>query len=250
MSGAMSRAAQMKLTLLNLFGSQMSSHGDAGNLLVLQRRCEWRGILVERLDFELGDNLAQCEGANLICGGGSTESGLALVRDDFLRVAPLLRSLVEEGVAALAVCTSFQLFGEYLETPEGERLEGAGIFSSHTLLDAERQTGNIVIANSDFGELIGYENHTGKTFLHEDQEPFGRVLGGFGNNGTDGTEGARYKNALGTYLHGPLLPKNPQIADFLIATALEQRYGEPIELAPLPDKWLKLAREAAKARPR
>jgi len=246
----MSGSKQMSLSILNLFSSQLSSYGDVGNLLVLLKRCEWRGIAVEQLDFEVGDDLTKCEGANLILSGGGTESCLALVQEDFIRIAPLLRSLVEDGVPALAVCTSFQLFGDYLETSDGERLEGAGIFSLHTLCGDERQTGNIVISNSDFGELIGYENHSGKTFLHEGQEPFARVVSGFGNNGEDCTEGARYLNAYGTYLHGPLLPKNPLVADHLIAKALERRYGEPIELAPLPDQWLQQARTAAKLRPR
>jgi len=238
------------ITILSLFPGRMCSHGDAGNLLVLRKRCEWRGIAVEQLNFEVGDDPAKCEAANLILSGGGTESGLAHIKADFARIAPLLRSLVESGVPALAVCTSLQLFGEYLESPGGQRLEGAGIFSLHTLGNTERQTGNIVISNSDFGELIGYENHTGKTFLHEGQEPFAQVVSGFGNNGEDGTEGARYKNALGTHLHGPLLPKNPQLADFLIATALERRYGEPVELALLPSRWLEQARATAKARPR
>jgi len=246
----MSAAEHKSLTILNLSGSQLNNFGDAGNLLVLRKRCEWRDIAVELLDFEVGDSPEKCKGAHLILGGGGTERGLSLIKDDFLRIAPLLHSLVEEGVPALAVCTSYQLFGEYLESSEGERLEGAGIFSLHTLRGAERQTGNIVISNSDFGEIIGYENHSGLTFLHEGQEPLAQVVSGFGNNGKDGTEGARYKNALGTYLHGPLLPKNPQLADFLIAAALEQRYGEPLELPPLPDQWVQPARAAAKARPR
>jgi len=246
----MSELAQKSLTILNLFGHEMSSFGDAGNLLVLRKRCEWRGISVEQIDFEAGSEVAPCKGAHLILGGGASESGLAQVREDFLRITPLLRSLVETGVPALAVSTSFQLFGEYLETSDGEHFEGAGIFSLHTLGASERQTGNIVTLCSDFGELIGYENHSGKTYLHKGQEPFTRVLSGFGNNGEDGTEGARFRNALGTYLHGPLLPKNPHVADFLIAKALEQRYGEPVELVPLPDQWLSQARAAAKARPR
>ena len=246
----MSVAEHKSLTILNLFGSQLSNFGDAGNLLVLRKRCKWRGIAVKQLDFEAGDSPEKCKGAHLILSGGGTDRGLAQIKDDFLRIAPLLRSLVEEGVPALAVCTSYQLFGEYLETSEGKRLEGAGIFSLHTLRGIERQAGNIVISNSDFGELIGYENHSGLTFLHEGQEPLAQVVSGFGNNGKDGTEGARYKNALGTYLHGPLLPKNPQVADFLIAAALEYCSGEPVELPPLPDQWVTQALTAAKTRPR
>ena len=240
----------ISLRILNLFGRHMSSYGDAGNLIVLRKRCEWRGISLEQIDCEIDSALAPCEQADLILCGGGQESCISLVQADLLRIAPLLRQLIEDGAPALVVGTGLQVFGEYVENSDGESLEGAGIFSLHTQCGFDRQSGNIVISSSDFGELLGYENHTTKTFLHEGQEPLARVVSGFGNNGEDGTEGARYKNALGTHLHGPLLSKNPRVADYLIAAALERRYNEAVELPPLPDQWVEQARTVARSRPR
>ncbi|MCL2808214.1 MAG: glutamine amidotransferase [Coriobacteriia bacterium] len=240
------------LTILNLFPRLLSRNGEAGNLLALQKRCEWRGIDVELVHFEPKSNPALCEKADIILGGGGLESGLASLEPEVVRIAPQLHQLIDRGTPALFVCVSFQLMGTYVECSNGTRLEGAGIFSMHTLWEQERKTGNIVTYNNNFGELIGYENHHGKTILQKDQQPLGQIASshGYGNNGSDKTEGARYKNALGTYLYGPLLPKNPQVADFLISKALENRLGTSTELAPLPDTWLKQARAAAKARPR
>jgi len=239
----------MSLTLLNLLPSELNTYGDAGNLLTIRKRCEWRGIAVEQIDFEAGSDPAMLENVDLILGGGGQESSLAQAQAEILRLAPYLHQLIEQEVPALTICVSFQLLGEYLETAAGEHLEGAGIFSLHTVSETERKIGNIVISNSDFGEILGYENHLGRTYLHEGQEPLAQVVSGFGNNGTDGTEGARYKQAFGTYLHGPLLPKNPRLADYLIATALKRHYGQPIELALLPDPWIEQARTVIKSRP-
>ena len=241
--------SQMSLTILSLYPRQMNIYGDAGNLLVLRKRCEWRDIAVKVVNFEPGDGPAAFKDTDLICSGGGQESSQTAVKEDIVRIAPYLRELIENDTPALAICATYQLFGAYYKTFEGEIIEGAGIFALHTDSGAERNIGNIVISSSEFGELIGYENHSGLTFLHEGQQPLARVISGFGNNGKDGTEGVRYRNAIGTYLHGPLLPKSPQIADHLIATALEQRYGEPVELVPLPAPWLDHARAIAKTRP-
>ncbi|MDR2036067.1 MAG: glutamine amidotransferase [Coriobacteriales bacterium] len=238
------------LTLLNLFSRHLNGYGDEGNLLVLRKRAEWRGFTVRIIDFELGDNPALFEDADLIFGGDGHQSSQMALWPEVERIAESLLQRIESGVPALAIGASYQLFGEYLETLEGERLKGAGIFSAHTVLEEQRKTGNIVVLSSNFGEILGYENHSGKTTLHKGQEPLAQVISGFGNNGEDATEGARSGKALGTYLHGPLLPKNPQVADFLIAAALEQRFGEPVELALLPSPWLEQARGVAKSRPR
>ncbi|MDR1087908.1 MAG: glutamine amidotransferase [Coriobacteriales bacterium] len=222
-----------RLTILNLYPRHMNIYGDAGNLLVVQRRLEWRGIEARIVGFNPGDEVALLAGADIILGGGGQDSGQALVQPDLLRIAPALGARVEEGVPTLAVCGSFQLFGNYFKTFEGEIIEGIGLFNLHTVGGTERLIGNIVTQSTEFGELIGYENHSGKTWLGEGLAPLARVVSGAGNNGSDGTEGARYHNALGTYLHGPFLPKNPRVADFLIATAFKQRYGEDAELPPL-----------------
>lgn len=239
-----------RIKLLNLYPRQMNIYGDAGNLQVLAQRSKWRGIEVEVVNFGPGDAVAQLADIDLILGGGGQNSGQALVQADLLRISPAVRQLVEDDVPALVVCGTFQLFGNYFKTCDEEVIEGIGIFDMHTLGHPERRIGNIVVSSDDFGELIGYENHSGKTYLGQSQTPLARVVSGSGNNGEDNTEGARYRNVLGTYLHGPLLPKNPRVADFLIATALEHRYGEAVELAPLPDRWVEQARSVAKGRPR
>lgn len=238
------------LTILNLYPRQMNIYGDVGNLLVLKKRCEWRDISVRVVDFNPADNIAKLEGIDLILGGGGQDSGQAAVQPHLLRIGSGLSELIEAGVPALVVCGTFQLFGNYIKTTAGEELEGIGVFDMHTQGDNERKIGNIVTKSSDFGELIGYENHSGKTYLGTGLKPFAKVVSGGGNNGEDGTEGARYHRAIGTYLHGPLLPKNPLVADSLIAAALERRYGNVGELAPLPDTWVMQAREVAKHRPR
>lgn len=239
-----------QIKILSLYPRQMNIYGDAGNLQVLTQRSKWRGITTEVVNFGPGDDATQLTNVDLILGGGGQDSGQAAVHEDLLRIAPCLHELVEDGVPALVVCGAFQLFGNYFKTYEGEVIEGIGIFDMRTLGYPERRIGNIVINSSDFGEIIGYENHSGKTYLGADLAPLAQVVSGSGNNGEDSTEGARYKNALGTYLHGPLLPKNPHVADYLIATALEHRYGKAIALEDLPDTWVHQAREVAKNRPR
>jgi CobQ-like glutamine amidotransferase family enzyme len=248
----------MKLNILNLYPRQMNIYGDTGNLLVLQRRAQWRGIDVRVTDFNPGDLLPAPQQVDIIVGGGGQDSGQAVIQQDLQRIAADLHAMVEAGTPTLVVCGTYQLFGNYFKTFEGTVIEGIGIFNAHTIGGDRRMIGNIVTRNSDFGELIGYENHSGKTYLGAGLEPLAMVISGDGNNGTDKTEGARYKNALGTYLHGPLLPKNPQIADFLLKTALTNTYGteatsffaEKPEGLALDDSLVEPARKAAKERPR
>lgn len=237
------------LTLLNLYPRQMNTYGDRGNVLVLKRRCEWRDITLKIVSFNLGDTAQLFSDVDLIFSGGGQDSGQTLVQPDLLRIAPLLKERIERETPALLVCGSFQLFGRYLKTAEAGILEGVGLFDMHTVATNKRCSGNIIVKNSIFGELVGYENHLGRTYLGKDLEPFAQLISGFGNNGEDGTEGARHKNALGTYLHGPLLPKNPQVADHLITRALDNRYGTGAKLKPLKDQWVEPARTAAKSRP-
>lgn len=245
----------VSLKILNLYPRELNIYGDVGNLLVLKKRAEWRNIAVEVVNFEPHDELALLEGVNLIVGGGGQDSGQLVAQADLMRSAPALKELIEADVPALLVCGSYQLFGNRIDTTEGDTILGAGILNLHTQNGSDRIVGNIVTESKDFGELIGYENHSGRTYLGAGLEPLAKVRSGFGNNGTDGGEGALYRNALGTYLHGPLLSKNPRVADFLIACALAQQTGDSAnavmeELTPLADTWVAQAREAAKARPR
>lgn len=237
-----------RIKILSLYPRELSSYGDTGNLLVLRKRAEWRGMRVEVVDFEPGAPIRLLEDINLIIGGGGEDRGQATITADLLRIGSGLRELIENDVPALVVCGCFELFGNCITRGEEEATEGIGVFDMHTLDTDTRLVGNIVTTNTDFGELVGYENHRGRTYLAKGQEPLSRVVNGAGNNGEDDTEGARYRYALGTYLHGPLLPKNPQVADFLIRAALEHRYGSAEELAPLPDPWVEPARKVARNR--
>ena len=162
----------------------------------------------------------------MILGGGGQDTGQKKIIDDFFQRADLLRSLAADGVPMLMICGLYQLFGEYFETGDGSRLDGIGVIGAYTVGQETRMIGNLTETSADFGKIIGYENHSGQTFLRDGVQPLGTVeQDGTGNNGEDHTEGARVHNVIGTYMHGSLLPKNPAIADFLIRTAVERRYG-------------------------
>jgi len=225
----------------------MNLYGDRGNILALKRRLEWRGIDVEVIPYEPKDKLPK--DVDIIFGGGGQDSGQEKIAEDFSRIAPELKLLVEKGVPALLVCGMYQLFGEYYELTNGKRLKGAGIFSAHTVAAKIRHIGNIIIESPTFGKIIGYENHSGLTYLDEFETPLGTVVSGFGNNEKDKSEGIIYKNAIGTYLHGPILPKNPKIADFLIGAALKNQ-GITVLLKKLDDNIEEKARMSAMSRPK
>ncbi|MDR2492984.1 MAG: glutamine amidotransferase [Coriobacteriales bacterium] len=246
------------LVICHLYPLEMNIYGDHGNVQVLVRRCELRGIPVRVEAYH--PRAAFPARVDLLVGGGGQDSGQVRVKDDLPRVAGQLRELVASGVPALVVCGTYQLFGKRFITVAGEDIEGIGVFDLHTVGGAERMIGNIAIETSKFGTVIGYENHSGATLLGVGAQPFGTVTSGMGNNGDDGTEGVFSHNAIGTYLHGPLLPKNPRVADFLIAAALARRSnalgdgpGELAqELAPLDelDALAERARAVALTRPR
>lgn len=234
----------MKLRLGHLYPEFLNLYGDRGNVLILRRRAEWRGIDVEVTTISLGDPLDPGAFDLLFLGGGpDQEQGVA--SSDLFAKGPALKEAVEGGTALLAICGGYQLLGEYYRTAKGEILPGVGLFAAYTEAGNKRLKGNIAIQVAELGTehpVIGFENHGGRTFL-QGAQPLGRVIYGDGNNGSDGTEGARYKNAIGTYLHGPLLSKNPHLADYLLRLALQRRYGE-VKLAPLDDS-LELATNTA-----
>jgi CobQ-like glutamine amidotransferase family enzyme len=166
-----------------------------------------------------------------------------------LKIGGQIKSLVEDGTPTLVVCGLYQLFGNFFKTLEGEIIKCISVFNLKTLGGNERLIGNVVAESSQFGEIVGYENHSGRTFFENELEPLGDVKKGAGNNGEDFEEGVRYKNAIGTYLHGPILPKNPKIADFLIETALTRKYGVT-KIAKLDDSLEKKAQLSSASRPR
>ncbi len=234
---------QIRLTIHHLYAGMMNLYGDRGNVIAIKKRAEWRGIPVDVLDVGLGENIRPTSSADLFLFGGGQDREQALLASDLSGTKGAdLRAIVEDGGVVLGVCGGYQLMGHYYETPEGEKLPGVGVFDMHTRPrggDEARLIGNVlarVRAPEDedvVREIVGFENHGGRTELGE-AEPLAGVLVGYGNNGSDGTEGARRLNAYGTYLHGSLLPKNPWLTDQLLLNAL-RRVDEKIELEPLDD---------------
>ena len=238
----------MKLKILHLYPKEMNLYGDHGNILTLKKRCEWRGINAEVIAHEPGEPIP--DDIDIIFGGGGQDSNQNTIEDDLRKIAPKLKELGEADVPTLVVCGLYQLFGEYFQTAEGHKIEGIGILDLYTVAGKNRLIGNVVIDTEDFGEIVGYENHSGLTRLGQNVKPLGTISEkGYGNNGDDELEGARYHNCIGTYLHGPILPKNPRLADYLIAKAIERQTGKPIKLERLNDTAENRAHKVAATRP-
>lgn len=236
-----------QINLLQLYPRDMNIYGDWGNTLVLKRRLEWHGYNVNLLAYNPGDTFPK--DVDIIVGGGGQDSGQDIIQNDLLTIAPHLRKLAEDNVPMLMICGLFQLFGKFFKTQDGHVIEGIGLLDIETHAGAERLTGNIITESETFGEIIGYENHSGQTFLGKNVQPLGKVIKGAGNNGQDDTEGARYHNVIATYMHGSLLPKNPAIADFLIEQAIVRKYGS-FTPTVIDDRFAELARSVAAKRPR
>ena len=246
------------LTIGWLYPQLMSTYGDRGNILVLQRRCEWRGIKAEIIDIDQSTNDQRLKTIDLLFGGGAQDREQEIVIKDLQKKKKTIKQLIENSLPALFVCGAPQLMGEYYEPAEGKRIEGLGIFNMYTKHPGPQQDrliGNVVseIQTNNLSStyhlvpnpyLVGFENHGGRTYLGNSTKPFAKVIKGFGNNGEDGTEGVVYKNAIGSYLHGPLLPKNPQIADWLISKAMDVKYKKEIKLELLDDSLEEKARDA------
>lgn len=237
---------QMTLRAAHLYPKLMNIYGDRGNIMCLAQRCAGRGIAFELKALEVGDRL-EPEAYDLVFIGGAQDREQRRVAEDLrTRKGEALRQAVAAGVTVLAVCGGYQLLGRFYRSAEGAELEGVGIldlWTVHPGPKARRLIGNIVIEWNG-RTVVGFENHGGRTYLGPGVEPLGRVLAGYGNNGEDGGEGAVQGNVFGTYLHGALLPKNPALADHLIAAALGRRYPGA-ELAPLDDRVEEAAHRAA-----
>lgn len=234
------------LRLAHLYPDVMNIYGDRGNIIALRYRCEARGIAFELTEVNVGDPFDPAQ-FDLVLMGGGQDREQRRIAHDLVERGPALKAAIDDGLAALAVCGGFQLFGHRYVDHDGGVIPGIGVFDLETRHPgplADRCIGDVVLA-TDLGEVVGFENHGGRTYLAPGQAPFGTVKRGFGNNAGDGGEGARHRNAFGTYLHGSLLPKNPALADELIRLALERRYGEPIELQPLDDAQETAAHVAA-----
>lgn len=234
------------LRILHLYPREMNIYGDWGNVLTIIRRAQWHGFETELVQHHPGKPFPK--DVDIIIGGGGQDSGQSVVKDDLLRIADDLHTLADDNVPMLMICGLYQLFGRFFKTASGEEIPGIGIFKMETHAGPTRLIGNIV-TKTPFGELIGYENHSGLTILDDDQPALGVVLKGEGNNVTDKTEGAIYKCVFGSYLHGSLLPKNPVLADALIEAATFRKYGH-FEPAIIDDTFAAKAREYARKRPR
>lgn len=235
------------VTLLQLYPRDMNIYGDNGNALVIKRRLQWYGYDVKHIAYNPGDSFPS--DVDIIVGGGGQDSGQDKIVEDLLKIGPTLQKLADSGTPMLMVCGLYQLFGHFFMTATGEKLQGIGLLDVETHAESERLIGNIVVDTKEFGEIIGYENHSGQTFLGQHVSPLGIVRLGAGNNTKDIYEGARYKNVIGTYLHGSILPKNPRLADFLIEKAAVKKYGE-MSSDLIDDHFADLARRAARRRPR
>ncbi len=238
---------EKSITILQLYPRDMNIYGDWGNTLVLKRRLEWHGYSVVLKEYNPGDTFPN--DVDIIVGGGGQDSGQDVIQNDLLAIGDTLHKLADDNVPMLMICGLFQLFGKFFKTQDGHIIQGINLLDIETHAGPERLTGNIITESSEFGEIIGYENHSGQTFLGKNVIPLGKVIKGAGNNGQDDSEGARYRNVIATYMHGPLLPKNPAIADFLIEKAAIRKYGEFIPTV-IDDRFAKQARVVASKRPR
>lgn len=235
----------MELKICHLYPDVLNLYGDRGNILTLRRRLEWRGLGVSVEEKPIGSD-ASLTGFDLIFIGGGQDFELEALLEDLHRGKDAaLRSAIADGVAVLAICGGYQMLGTYYETHDGQRCDFIGAIDFYTAGGEQRMIGNYVYrcgAESGGSTVVGFENHSGRTYLGAGVQPLGTVIKGFGNNGADKTEGVRCRNVFGTYSHGPLLPKNPELCDTILQTALERRYGRA-ELEPLNDSAENHARE-------
>lgn len=238
--------AKQKLTIAHLYPIEMNIYGDTGNVLALRKRLEWRGIEANVVGVGIGE--AMPGDVDIIVSGGGQDRGASTVEDDLLIRKSAIQAMHDDGVVMLLVCGTYQLFGHRFVTHKNEEILGIGVLDVETFAGDERLIGNIT-TRSEFGPMVGYENHSGLTYIGDGAKPICRVVTGAGNNGQDRTEGAYSNNVFGTYLHGPVLPKNPQFADELILRALERKYGET-EVKPLDDSLELAAHKTASTRPR
>lgn len=225
----------MKIEICHLYPDLLDLYGDRGNIMVLSARTQWRGIESEIQKVSLGEPLDFSTLDILFIGGGSDREQSILVQD-LMKRENELKAAIEDGLVVLTICGGYQLLGEYYQTVDGTRIPGLGILDLWTVAGPKRLIGNVVVdctgrqfPSNKLSTLVGFENHSGKTFLGSGLQSLGKVRHGNGNNGEDGGEGVRYKNVFGTYLHGPLLPKNPHFADLLLELALVRRgISEPL----------------------
>lgn len=235
------------LHILQLYPRDMNIYGDWGNVLTVMRRAQWHGYETVLHEYNPGD--AFPNEVDLIIGGGGQDAGQDIIQHDLLKIGPKLHELANADTPMLVICGLYQLFGKFFRTKDGHEIKGIGIFNLETHGGPERMIGNILTRSPEFGDIIGYENHSGQSFLGDGVQPLGKVIKGAGNNGQDESEGARYRFVIGSYLHGSLLPKNPALADWLIEKAAIKKYGD-FSPSVIDDRFATRARQVASNRPR
>ncbi|MCX7771777.1 MAG: glutamine amidotransferase [Clostridia bacterium] len=239
-----------ELTICHLYPDLLNLYGDRGNIIALSKRCEWRGIDVKVVHISLNEAF-RYEDYDIVFMGGGQDYEQGIIQDDLMNgKRQLIIDAVEANKVFLAICGGFQLLGKYYRTHEGKDIECIGALNLWTHGGDRRLIGNLVfecdfLKHENFnGHVVGFENHSGKTYLGEGIKPLGKVIKGFGNNSEDGFEGAVYKNVFCSYSHGSLLPKNPALADYLITKALLNKYPDFQGLSPLPDSFENRTRES------
>ena len=238
---------QKTINVLHLYPNSMNIYGDMGNVLTIKRRLEWHGYQPNVIGYNQGDEFPA--EVDIVIGGGGQDSGQLAVQDDLIKIKDQLQELATGGTPMLVICGLYQLFGHRFLTSDGTEIKGIELLDVDTIAGSERMIGNIITDSDDFGPIVGFENHSGKTTLGPNATPLAKVRLGAGNNGQDETEGARQHNIIGSYLHGSLLPKNPLIADFLIETAAVRKFGS-FKNMPIEDNYTEQARLVAEKRPR
>lgn len=224
----------MMIRIAHLYPDMLNLYGDRGNIIALTERMKARNIDVVTDQITMGKSFNSDDYDILFVGGGQDFEQDVLL-DDLKKGKDLeIKRAIENSKVFLAICGGYQMLGKYYKTYDGKMLEYMGALDFYTEGKEERMIGNYAFKTKEGIEVVGFENHSGRTYLGKNVEPLGKMIKGYGNNGEDGTEGVRYKNTFGTYSHGPILPKNAKFADLLIAKALENKYGKT-ELSPLDD---------------
>lgn len=237
----------MELNICHLYPEVLNLYGDRGNIRCLSRRLSWRGIDCHVDELKIGEKKDLTAYDLFFIGGGQDFEQEVLLGDLNSGKGAEIKAAVEDGKTFLCICGGYQMMGHYYQTHDGVKCEFLGAVDFHTVGSDTRMIENYAFRlgkESGAGTVVGFENHSGKTYLGDGVRPLGTILKGCGNNGEDGTEGVRYLNVFGTYSHGPVLPKNPEFADFLLKTALQRRYGKEIVLDPLSDGFENLAHDS------
>ena len=231
-------ATEMELKICHMYPDVLNLYGDGGNIICMKKRLNWRGIEASVTKLPIGERASLADFDIVFIGGGQDFEQEVLLDDLHRGKDREIMSAIDDGVVFLTICGGYQMMGSYYETYDGKRCDFIGALDLYTVGSKQRMIGNYKFRCADDAGgsvVVGFENHSGKTYLGAGAKPLGQALAGFGNNGEDGTEGVRHKNLFGCYCHGPMLPKNPAFCDMLLQTALERRYGA-VTLDPLDDR--------------